>query len=431
MFRPNFLTKYLVHWSDKLIKKGFTTRLVHADRHCNRPQDGAVHQPISNSVLFEYDDVADLVDVFQGKKVGHVYSRSSSSSNSALQNMIADLEDGLGALTFSTGMAAISATLLSLLKQGDHLIASQFLFGNTRSLVDTLQDLGIEISLVDVTDVQQVSEAIRSNTRMVYTETIANPVTQVADLSAIGKLCTEKGLLYLVDNTMTPSFIFDANKVAASLTVSSLTKYAAGHGHVLGGVVVDTGIYNWEQYPNISDLYKGQDTQQWGLTQIKKKGLRDMGATLAPQSAHAISIGLETLALRMQKSCENALRLATYLHGHDLVEKVYYPGLSDHPQHFLAREHFKGSYGAIFSIDLNPDVDGFAFLNALNLVLCATHLGDTRTLALPVAQTIFYENGQDARTKMGINDNMLRFSVGIEDIDDIVADFEQAFEQLN
>lgn len=431
MFKPNFPTKFPARWSDKLTKKGYSTRLVHADRHCNHPQDGAVHQPTSNSVLFEYEDVADLVDVFQGKQVGHVYSRSSSSSNTALQNIVAEMEDGLGALTFATGMAAISATMLSLLKQGDHMIASQYLFGNTRSLVDTLQDLGIEISLVDVTDVQQVAKAMRANTKLVYVETIANPVTQVADLGGIGRLCKEHNLLYVVDNTMTPSFIFDANKVSAGLTISSLTKYAAGHGHVLGGVVVDTGNFDWQQYTNISDLYKGADRRQWGMTQIKKKGLRDMGATLAPQSAHAISIGLETLGLRMQKSCENALRLATYLHGHERVEKVYYPGLSDHPQHFMAREYFKGYYGAILSIDLNPDVDTFAFLNALKLVLSATHLGDTRTLALPVAQTIFHENGPDARQQMGINDNMLRFSVGIEDIDDIVADLEQAFSSLS
>lgn len=409
--------------------KGFTTRLVHADRLLNHPQDGAVHQPTSNSVLFEYQDVNDLVSVFQGKKAGHVYSRSSSSSNSALQNIVADIEGGIGALTFATGMAAISAALLSLLKQGDHLIASQYLFGNTRSLVDTLQDLGIEISLVDVSDVQQVERAIQPNTLMVYTETIANPVTQVADLSAIGRLCNQKGLVYLIDNTMTPSYLFDANKVSASLTVSSLTKYAAGHGNVLGGVVVDTGLFDWRSYSNISDLYKSQDASQWGLTQIKKKGLRDMGATLAPQSAHDISIGIETLGLRMQRCCDNALRLANYLHGHNKVANVYYPGLADHPQHFLAREHFNGHYGAIFSIDLVDGADSFVFLNALKLVLCATHLGDTRTLALPVAQTIFYENGEAARAKMGINDRMIRFSVGIEEIDDLVADLEQAFEQ--
>lgn len=414
-----------------MTNKGFTTQLVHADRDLNQPENGAVHHPTSNSVLFEYKDVTDLINVFQGKQAGHVYSRSSSESNSALQQILNHLEGGAGALTFATGMAGISATLLSLLKSGDHLIASQFLFGNTRSLLDTLVGLGIEVSFVDVTDVRNVSQAVKENTRAVYLETIANPVTQVADLGSIGNLCEEKGLLYMVDNTMTPAFLFDAKSVKASLTMSSLTKYVAGHGNVLGGSVIDTGLFDWSNYPNVAEIYRTGDPAQWGLTQIKKRGLRDMGATLAPDSAHTISVGLETMALRMERCCNNALRLATYLHGHKNVANVYYPGLADHPQHFIAREHFSGHYGGIFSIDLADGVDTNAFLNSLKLVICATHLGDTRTLALPVAPTIFYENGAVERAKMGISENMIRFSVGIEDIKDIVADFEQAFAAIS
>jgi O-acetylhomoserine (thiol)-lyase len=175
-----------------LQNKGFTTRLVHADRLLNAPESGAVHQATNNSVLFEYKDAQGLVDVFQGKKAGHVYSRSSSGSNVALQNILTHLEGGVGAITFSTGMAAITATMLSLFKAGDHLIVSHFLFGNTRSFTETMQALGIELSFVDVTDVQHVKTAFKTNTKAVYLETIANPVTQVADLRAIGKLCESK-----------------------------------------------------------------------------------------------------------------------------------------------------------------------------------------------------------------------------------------------
>jgi O-acetylhomoserine (thiol)-lyase len=409
-----------------LKNKGFTTRLVHADRLLNTPESGAVHQATNNSVLFEYKDAQGLVDVFQGKKAGHVYSRSSSGSNAALQNILSYLEGGIGAITFSTGMAAITATMLSLFKAGDHLIVSHFLFGNTRSFAETMQSLGIELSFVDVTDVQNVKEAFKDNTKAVYLETIANPVTQVADLRAIGQFCESKRVLFLVDNTMTPANIFDANSVLASLTLSSLTKYIAGHGNVLGGVVVDTGLFDWSSFDNILPIYRGPDKTQWGLTQIRKRGLRDMGATLSPESAHAISIGLETLVLRMDKVCENALRLASYLHNHDKISSVYYPGLADHPQHFLAREYFDG-YGGILSLDLVEDIDPIKFLNALKLVICATHLGDTRTLALPVASTIYFESSAKERQQMGVKDNMIRMSIGIEDIDDIVEDFEQAF----
>ncbi|KAJ1383921.1 Cys/Met metabolism PLP-dependent enzyme-domain-containing protein, partial [Ochromonadaceae sp. CCMP2298] len=303
------------------------------------------------------------------------------------------------------------------------------LFGNTRSFAETMQSLGIELSFVDVTDVQNVKQAFKHNTKAVYLETIANPVTQVADLRAIGQFCESKKVLFLVDNTMTPANIFDANSVLASLTLSSLTKYIAGHGNVLGGVVVDTGLFDWSSFENILPIYRGPDKTQWGLTQIRKRGLRDMGATLSPESAHAISIGLETLVLRTDKVCENALRLASYLHNHDKVSAVYYPGLADHPQHFLAREYFDG-YGGILSLDLVEDIDPIKFLNALKLVICATHLGDTRTLALPVASTIYFESSAKERQQMGVNDNMIRMSIGIEDIDDIVADFEQAFAQF-
>jgi O-acetylhomoserine (thiol)-lyase len=405
--------------------KGFTTRLVHADRLLNAPESGAVHQATNNSVLFEYKDAQGLVDVFQGKKAGHVYSRSSSGSNVALQNILTHLEGGIGAVTFATGMAAITATMFSLFKAGDHLIVSHFLFGNTRSFAETMQTLGIELSFVDVTDVQNVEAAFKKNTKAVYLETIANPVTQVADLRAIGQLCESKKCLFIVDNTMTPANVFDANSVLASLTVSSLTKYIAGHGNVLGGAVVDTGLFDWGNFENILPIYRGADVSQWGLIQVRKRGLRDMGGTLSPDSAHAISIGLETLVLRTNKICENAMRLASFLHNHVNVSAVYYPGLSHHPQHFLARELFNG-YGGILSLDLANHIDPIKFLNALNLVICATHLGDTRTLALPVASTIYFESSARERQEMGVNDNMIRLSIGIEDIDDIIADFEYA-----
>ncbi len=405
--------------------KGFTTCLVHADRLLNQPSDGAVHQATTNTVLFEYKDVNDLVDVFQGRKVGHVYSRSSSTSNASLQNMIASIEQGIGAITFSTGMAAISATLLSLFKAGDHIVMSQFLFGNSASLCETLKGLGIDISFVDVTDVNKVKHAITTNTKAVYVETVANPVTQIADLSAIGDLCENNNFVYIVDNTMTPACMFLGSQVKASLTVGSLTKYYAGHGNVLGGYVVDTGQFDWSSYPNIADFYRSQPIEQWGLTQIKKKGLRDMGATLSPQSAHQISIGMETLVLRVNKINENAMAIAQYLERHEKVDKVYYPGLTSHPQHSLAKQHFAG-YGGILSIDLKPDVDCVEFLNKLSLVIKATHLGDTRTLALPVASTIYYENGPEKRAQMGISDNMIRFSIGIEDTQDIINDLAQA-----
>ncbi|KXI28908.1 cystathionine gamma-synthase family protein [Paraglaciecola hydrolytica] len=406
--------------------KGFTTRLIHADRIINQPQFGAVHQATNNSVLFEYKRAQELVDVFQGKQAGHVYSRSSSSSTVALQNILTHLEGGIGAITFATGMAAITATMLSLFKAGDHLILSRFLFGNTRSLTETMQSLGITISFVDVTNVENVKQAKQTNTRAVFLETIANPVTQVPDMAAIGQWCQQNNILFMVDTTMTPPNLFDPKSVLISLTISSLTKYIAGHGNVLGGAVVDTGLFDWSKFENILPLYRCGDSQIWGLTQIRKRGLRDMGGTMSPESAHAISVGLETLVLRTQRTCDNAVKLANYLQNHKQVAAVYYPGLSQHPQHQRAKQLFSG-FGGILSLDLVTGIDPIAFLDKLALVICATHLGDTRTLALPVASTIYYECSVEQRQQMGVGDNMIRMSIGIEDFDDLVADFEQAF----
>jgi len=409
-------------------KQGFTTRQVHADRLLNSPEHGGVHTSISNSVLFEFSDAQGIIDAFQGKRAAHVYSRSSSPSVAALQNMLNDLEDGVGALCFSTGMAAISSSLLALLQSGDHLIVSQYLFGNTRSFFDMLCDYGVQISYVDVTDIHHVKAAYQPNTKGVYTETVANPVTQVADLRAIGQYCEERKILFMVDNTMTPPPLFYAKAYKATLVFCSLTKYLCGHGNVLGGAVIDTGVFDWGDFDNIKTAYRVSDSAQWGLTQIKKKGLRDLGATLAPPSASAIAIGMETLALRFSSSCKNAMELATFLDNHVSVKHVFYPGLSNHPQHFIAREQLHKGYGAILSFDLVDDIDPVDFLNSLKLVICATHLGDNRTLALPVASTIYFENSAEERARMGISDTMIRISVGIEDTDDLINDFTAAFD---
>lgn len=411
-------------------KLAFDTKLVHADRKINKPQFGAVHESTNNSVLFEFEDVQDLVDVFQGKQAGHVYSRSSSSSAVALQNVLNEMEGGVGAVVFASGMAAISSTFLSLLRSGDHIVVSQYLFGNTRSFMARIEKFGIEVSYVDVTDVNKVKAACTNRTKMVFCESIANPVTQVSDLVGIGELCESNNIIFALDNTMTPCVLLDAKAVKASLLLTSLTKYIGGHGNVLGGVLVDTGLFNWSSYANIDDKYRVADVNQWGLTQVKKCGLRDMGATLAPQSAHLISVGLETLTMRLRKTCANAQALAKYLSTHTGVRVVYYPGLEQHAQHERSKLLFKRGFGGVLSVELNDDIDPHAFLNALSLVISATHLGDTRTLALPAATTIFFENGPVERAKMGIADSLIRISVGIEDIEDILADFDQAFARL-
>ena len=407
--------------------EGLTTRILHADRR-QGAEHGAVHKPIHTSSQYAYADSRELAAVFQGK-AGYTYARQGTPTTAALESKLAIMEQGRASIVFSTGMAALAALFTTLLKAGDHLISSQYIFGNTNSLFGTLRQLGVQVTLVDATDLQAVRAALQPNTRMVFVETIANPGTQVADLAGIGALAREKGLLYVVDSTLTSPVLFRGRDVQASLVMHSLSKHIAGQAQALGGALVDTGLFDWSSYPNILDTYRTGDPAGWGLTQIKKKGLRDMGATLAAEPAHRIALGAETLALRISRACDNAFSLAKMLQGHLYVESVAYPGLSDHAQHVRAGDLFGGRYGTLLSFTPVAGVDCFEFLNHLKVAVLATHVGDTRTLCLPAAHTIYYEMGASLRAQMGIADNMIRVSVGIEDEVDLLGDFSTALER--
>jgi O-acetylhomoserine (thiol)-lyase len=400
---------------------------LHNDRHLS-VEHGAVHKPIHTSTQYAYSDARELAAVFQGK-AGYTYARQGTPTTDALEKKVSAMEGGGISLTFSTGMGALSALFTTLLRAGDHLISSQFIFGNTNSLFGTLEHLGIEVTLVDPTDVSAAAAAIKPNTRMVFTETIANPGTQVADLEGLGRLCAEHKLVYVVDNTLTSPWLFQPRTVGASLVMNSLSKHIGGHANALGGSLTDTGLYDWTQFPNILDVYKKGPSQGWGITQIKKKGLRDMGATLSADAAHRLAVGAETLSLRLDKISSNALALAKFLVKHPSVARVSYPGLESHPQHERARKLFGGKYSNLLGVELAEGIDSFDFLNRLQIVILATHVGDTRTLALPAAQTIYYEMGPALRKQMGIADGLIRLSIGIEEQEDLLADFAQAFEQ--
>jgi len=420
---------YQLHFTNKRIsvkKYHPQTESVHADKNYNNYPDGSVHSPVCASVLFEFKNAQDIVDAFQGKKVAHVYGRSSSSTTSSLQNVLTQQHAALGTVTFATGMAAISSFMFAMLKQGDHIIVSQFLFGNTRSFFHHLTQFGISVSFVDINDVAAVTKQVTDKTRIIFAEGLANPLTQIPDFTALGALASQYNIIMMLDTTMTPPSMLNVSNFPIDIVVTSLTKYIAGQGQALGGAVIDMGRFDWTQYPNIDPLYQVTDTTQWGLVQLRKKGLRDIGATLSPEAASAILLGQETLALRWQKIQNNAAQIARFLEAHPAVETVFHPSLEDHAQHQLAQEQFN-SFGGILSFTLKEDGDPVAFINHLELIICATHLGDTRTLALPVTQTIFFEFSNSEKTAMGVSESLVRLSVGIEASEDLIADLQQAF----
>ena len=406
-------------------KDGITTRIVHAARRFGI-EHGGIHKPIHTSVQYGYERTEDLIGVFQGTlKNSFNYARQGTPTTAALEALITELEQGRGSICFATGMAAISAVMFTLLRSGDHLVSGRHVFGNTNSLFGTLSDLGVAVSKVDAGAVANVDAALRPNSRIVFVETIANPGTQVPDLAAIGRLCHERGLLYVVDNTITSPALFRPRSVGAGLVINSLTKTIAGHGAALGGAVTDTGEFDWREYPNIFPNYRQGDAAAWGLTQIRKKGLRDMGGSLSSEHAHQISVGAETLSLRIAQCSASALALARFLEAHAAVAAVHYPMLESHPQHALARDLFSaGSW--LLAFELRDAQCTVPVLNRLRLAVKATGLGDTRTLVIPVAPTIFWEMGAAARSEMGIADGLIRVSIGLEDQQDLIDDFQQA-----
>ncbi|HVF64911.1 MAG TPA: cystathionine gamma-synthase family protein [Casimicrobiaceae bacterium] len=409
---------------DVPLPRGFTTAILHSDR-ASAIEHGALHKPLHLSVAYGYRNARDLADVFQGRASGFVYGRQGNPTTAALEAKVNAMEEGVATACFATGMAAIAAVFESLLKAGDHVVSSHYLFGNTNSLFQTLDARGTPVTFVDATHVGDVERAIRPETRIVFVETIANPRTQVADLARIGALCRERGLVYFVDNTMTSPWLFKPKSVSASLVINALTKYIGGHGNALGGSITDTGLYDWTRFANILPPYRVTDTKLWGITQIRKKGLRDLGGTLAAEQAHHLAVGAETLALRMTRQCSNARALADFLCTHSRVRAVHYPGLPSHPQHGIARELFR-DFAALLSFELDPAIEPFAFLDRLQLVVLSSNLGDNRTLAIPVAHTIFWEMGEERRGEMAIAEGLIRVSVGIEDEADLIADFAGA-----
>lgn len=405
-------------------KFGFTTTILHSDRQ--KPiEHGSLHKPIHTAVAYGYRDARELADVFQGKRPGYRYGRQGNPTVSALEEKITRMEDGLATLCFSTGMAAVGALVQALLRSGDHVISSSYLFGNTNSLWQTVELQGMPVSFVDATKVDAIEQAITPATRMVFVETIANPRTQVADLEKIGALCRDRGILYVVDNTITSPYLFRPKKVGASIVINALTKSIGGHGNALGGSLTDTGLFDWTKYPNIAESYKRFAPAQWGLAQLRAKALRDFGGALGPEAAHHLAVGAETMALRIERESASAMALATMLSDDERVAAVYYPGLSSHPQHGIATALFR-AYGGLLSFELKDGIDCFDYLNRLRLAIPASNLGDTRTLVIPVAHTIYHEMGPARRANMGIAESLIRVSVGIEDTEDLLEDFRQA-----
>ncbi|ARU50011.1 aminotransferase class I/II-fold pyridoxal phosphate-dependent enzyme [Sulfurospirillum diekertiae] len=403
---------------------GFTTKALHA-KPAHKDQHGAMRFPIYQSSAFEFEKAEDLEAVFKGQKMGHVYTRSSNPSIEEFELKIKAISGAFGVIATATGMAAISNALFALVKSGDNILTTKFLFGNTLSLFQTLfSDFGVEVRYVDVNDLEEISKNIDAKTRLLFCESVSNPQLIVPDFAAIKSVLKEHNVPLILDTTMTPWNIFDAKKHGADIEIISATKYISGGGHVLGGLIVDNGTFNWKNHVNLEPFFKKFGPFAF-MARLRKETFRNLGASLSAQSAYLLSLGLETMDLRVQRSCSNALAVAKHLQSKTDVVSVDYPFLENSRAYANASKQFSGG-GAIVTFSLENKEKAYAFLNALAIIKRGTNIQDNKSLVIAPYHTIYAEYTDEQKASYELNEGMIRLSVGIEDLEDLLADIDQA-----
>ncbi len=391
-----------------MAERGFTTRALRTEVDLGEAKPASV--PIYQSATFSFEDPEGLADTIrQGKDAGYVYSRWHNPTRAALEQVVADLERGERAVSFGSGMAAISTTLASLLKAGEHAVASPYLYGGSYSVMTKLLTRwGIETTLAPSHRVDDMVAVMREDTKVCYTETIGNPNCPVPDLEALAKACRQRGIVLVVDNTFASPYLCNPLTLGVDVVVHSTTKYLGGHSDLVGGIAV------------------GRDDL---LGEVREMSV-ELGGIPGPLDAWLVLRGVQTLALRMDRHTESATALARMLEGHEKVERVWYPGLASHPDHELAARLLPKGSGGMLSFELAGGLDsGRRFQEALELALVAPSLGGTHTLATHPPTVTHTQLTPEQRHALGISDGLIRVSVGIEDEADILEDFERALEK--
>lgn len=409
-----------------------------------RPENGEPRVlPIYQSTTYAYDNGDELACLFDLSKEGHMYTRISNPTVDAVEKKIASLEGGVGALCTSSGQAASLLSILNITEKGENFLAFDNLYGGTTNLFAvTLKRLGIEVRFIneDMSD-EEIEAHIDDKTRLVFGETLANPSLQVCDIKRFSSLAHKHNLPLIIDNTFTTPILCRPFEWGADIVVHSTSKYMDGHAMVVGGVIVDGGTFDWSSYPCLStpdDSYHGVIyTEAFGskayITKARVQLMRDFGVTPQPMSAFLLNLGLETLDLRVRRHSENALKVAKHLEEHPKVDWVSYPGLEGDKYHALAEKYFDdGLCSGVIGVGIKGGKEGaMSFMNHLKLARIVVHVADARTSVLHPASTTHRQLSTEALVAAGIKPEFVRFSVGIEDADDIIADIDQALEAVN
>jgi len=421
------------------IPQGFETLALHAGQESD-PTTNARAVPIYQTTAYTFDSADHAADLFGLREFGNIYTRIMNPTNDVFEKRVAALEGGVGALAFSSGSSAVTFSILNIAGAGDHIVSANSLYGGTYNLfVHTLPRFGVEIDLVDPLDPESFRRAIKPSTKLLYAETVGNPKLDTLDIDAVAAIAHEAGIPLIVDNTMATPYLIKPIAHGADIVVHSATKFIGGHGTSIGGVVVDAGRFDWSQNEKFPGLVE-PDASYHGLkfhealgpityiVKLRVSLLRDIGAALSPFNAFLFLQGLETLPLRMERHSTNAFGVAAYLDDHARVAWVSYPGLPSHHTHGLAKKyHYRGLYGAMIGFGIEGGREaGRRFVESTRLLSHVANIGDAKSLVIHPATTTHSQLTAEEQIETGVSDDFVRLSIGIESLEDIVADIEQA-----
>lgn len=405
--------------------KGFTTQSL------NTPlpkQDcyGALHMPVYDGVTFEFGSAQDMEEVFSGRQVGHAYARTSNPTVEYFEHKLRNITGCRNVLALSSGMAAISSAIVALVEQGGNIIASNHLFGHTYAFFkQTLPSLGVEVRFADMANLEDVDKCRDDKTRLLFFETITNPQLEIIDFEPTAAYCKKHGLLLMVDSTTTPPYIFNSIKLGVDVEVMSTTKFISGGAAAFGGAILDNGTFDYSTLPALK-IWSDKFGPSAFIARLRKEIFRHFGGSMTAHTAHYMNMGLDVLALRVDRVVANCIALGEFLKTLPQVIDVNYPGLPGNAYYQLAQTQFAGKPGGVLTFDLKSDKACYEFMDRLQVIRRATNLSDNKTLIIHPYHTIYSEFSAQEKDEMDVRSTSLRLSVGIEDVADLIDDIEQA-----
>lgn len=406
----------------------FNTSLLHAG--VQKETNGSTLPPVYQTSAFEQTSATDLEKIFENKAPGFCYTRVGNPTVTAFENRITKLEGGIASIACASGMAALMNAFLNILRSGDEIVSSASLYGGTIDLFTDLEAFGITTRYVENNNWEQIEGAINEHTRLVFAETIGNPCLDVTDIEKLAGIAHAHELPLIVDNTTSTPYLIQVLKHGADIVVNSSSKYINGSSNSISGVLTDGGKFKWkkEKYPGLADYLKFGPMAF--IAKLRNGLFRNTGACLAPVNAYLNVIGLETLGLRMERQCNNAAALAKWIEETYPDVTVNYPGLESSPWHAIAKKQFENGYGAILTLRVGSKKQAFDFIDSLNIAYTLSNIGDTKTLVIHPGSTISLHSTEKQKEDAGVFEDLIRVSVGIEDIEDLKEDFAQAFAKI-